>query len=423
LSNIKSVKKKVFKQIDERKEELVRLGSKIISMPTENPPGDTTELGKFLKDYIESKGLSANIYEPKKSMVNVVSSLKRENAQPHLILNHHMDHFPAGERSSWSFPPYCGDVVDGKIRGKGATDMKGGLTASLFAYTILGNFDEEMTGNLTIMFVPDEESAGPWGTRWLLDNVPEVRGSAVLNGEPSGIDNLAIGQKACFFIRLRTLGAAFHGSTSAWTMKDNAIAKMSSLIPIIQMLTRLTGEAPQELREVMATQKEWFRSSDQQGGADSLERVTINFGKIKGGTSALPNVVPEMCELDVDIRVPIGLTSRDVARVLQSEIAKVDRNVEYEVTQEIDPNWTSPNEKIVKLTVANVEEVTGKKPQLEISLWGSELPYFRVRGIPGVCYGPSPVPMGMSNEYVKIDELVTVAKVHAGTALDYVMGN
>ena len=234
-------------------------------------------------------------------MVNVVSSLKRENTEPHFVLNGHMDHFPGGERGAWNFPPYCGDVVEGKIRGKGATDMKGGLTGSVFAYTVLGGLDEEMAGNLTIMLVADEESAGPWGTRWLLNNVAEVRGSAVLDGEPSGIGSLAIGQKACFFIKLRTLGAAFHGSTSAWTMKDNAVVKMSNLIPIIQTLVRLTGEAPQELEEIVRTQKEWFRSSDQQRGADSLERVTVNFGNIKGRdkciTECSSGIVRTRCRL------------------------------------------------------------------------------------------------------------------------------
>ena len=220
-------------------------------------------------------------------------------------------------------------------------------------------------------------------------------------------------KKACFFVRMKTFGAAFHGSTSAWTTKDNAIVKMTNLISMVQGLTRLTGKAPAELQEIIRTQKEWFRTSDQHGGADALERVTINFGRIRAGTSAQPNVVPEICELDVDFRIPVGLTSRDVARELQSEIAKVDRNVEYEVLQEIDPNWSSPSEKIVKLGIRNVEEVTGKKPQLAISLWGSELPYFRSQGIPGVCYGPSPVPMGMSDEYVRVDDLIKIAKVHA----------
>ena len=423
MSNVKAIKQKIFKKIDQQKEDLTRLCSKIISIPTENPPGDTTELARFLKEYIESKGLKASIHEPKKGMVNVVSSLRRENTEPHLILNGHMDHFPAGERGKWAFPPYSGEIIEGKIRGKGAADMKGGLTGSLFAYILLADLADDFGGNLTIMLVADEESAGPWGTRWLLDNVPEVRGNAVIDGEPSGIDSLAIGQKACFFIKLKTLGAAYHGSTSAWTINDNAVVKMSNLVPKIQTLTRLTGRAPQELEEIIRAQKEWFRSSNQQGGADSLERVTVNFGNIRGGNSAQPNVVPELCELDLDFRIPVGLTSREVARELQSEIAKIDRNVEYEVLQEIDPNWTSPNEKVVKLGISNVDQVTGRKPQLGISLWGSELPYFRSRGIPGICYGPSPVQMGTTNEYVKIDDLVTVAKVHSGIAIDYLMIN
>ena len=82
-----------------------------------------------------------------------------------LVLNGHLDQFPAGDPEAWSFDPYSGECRDGRILGRGVGDMKAGSVASLLSLVLLHELDVPIRGQLTLTLVGDEETGGAWGLR------------------------------------------------------------------------------------------------------------------------------------------------------------------------------------------------------------------------------------------------------------------
>ena len=119
-------------------------------------------------------------------MPNIVGSFEGATPGHHLVLNGHMDVFPADEANErWTHGPWSGAIAEGKIYGRGVADMKAGTSASIFTYRYLHRLRERLAGRLTLTAVSDEETFGPWGARYLMEHHPEVHGDCLLNGEPS----------------------------------------------------------------------------------------------------------------------------------------------------------------------------------------------------------------------------------------------
>jgi len=412
---VKEIKERVFRRIDSDEDKIAKLCSDLIRIPSRNPPGDTTEIASFLKDVLNEKGLDVKTFEPRKSMPNLVSTLKGSSDTPHFILNAHMDVFPANG-DLWDFDPFGGEIRDGKILGRGASDMKSGLTASLVTFTSIYDLDLPLPGKLTLTLVSDEETGGRWGTGWLLENVPDVLGDACLIGEPSGRGIFKLGEKGTCWLKFTASGKAAHG---AWhPLGDNAIVKASTAIPKLMSLKGWKGRTPDELRDIIKTQKRSIENTYGKETSELVDGLSVNVGKINGGTKI--NIVPASCELEVDFRVPIGITSSEAKTKIGGELKKAGlEDIRSEFIGSSEANFTSPNEKIVKLVRNNVEEVYGISPEIQIALGATDGKYFRYKGIPTIQYGPHPYNMGAPNEYTTIDELIGTTKVHLGVTMEY----
>jgi succinyl-diaminopimelate desuccinylase len=179
-------KQRVLSEIEDHSKDIWKLCSNVIQRRSENPPGDTTEIASFLKEYLESYGLSTRIYRVKKHLPNIVASVGPRNGKS-VVYNAHMDTYQAELTSGkWKVPPFSGKMVGGNIYGRGAVDMKGGLSCIVSAMTVLRKYERELGGRAIITLVSDEENMGKLGTEWLLDNVREVsEADACLSPEPT----------------------------------------------------------------------------------------------------------------------------------------------------------------------------------------------------------------------------------------------
>jgi succinyl-diaminopimelate desuccinylase len=419
--SLQQLKKKALAEVDRRTEDLTRLCSDIIGIPSENPPGDTTEVSKFVEEYLKRIGLNVRTYSPKKGLVNLVSD-QGAATKPSLILNGHFDVFPAGDQG-WKMPPFSGEIKDGKIFGRGATDMKAGVTASLFAYSVISQLDVRLAGKLILALVADEESGGGWGTEWLLNNVPEISGDACLIGEPGGIDSVVFGEKGRCQFRVKTTGVAGHSPMPIHT--ENAIDKMANVIPAVNSLRELVVSTPTELTDVINQNKIFYDRTIGKGAGNVLDHLTVNVGIIRGGRNI--NTVPDECEVDIDVTLPPGITPEQVKKELDSKIKSIElKDVQSEFIAEYPfhrPSlYTKMTERIANLTYNNVKEVTGKTPMFFLKHWGTDGKFFRKRGVPTIIYGTSEM-TAQPNEHVLIKELAIVTKVHAATILDFLFQN
>src|SRR5215470_3566724 len=223
------LKPRLIDGLRKRQVELFELCSRLIQIPSENPPGETTKLAAFIRDHLESRRIPVEWHEPMAGRPNLVATIG--SGSPNLVLSGHLDEFPAGE--GWTRPPFSGAIEDGRIWGRGAGDMKAGLAVSLTIASLIRFFDVPLSGRLTLAFASDEETGGEWGTQWLLANVPAVRGDACLIGESSGTWSAGVGEKGVLWLRLIARGvsghAAYQQGTSAVTLMRAALASVERM--------------------------------------------------------------------------------------------------------------------------------------------------------------------------------------------------
>ena len=412
------LKAKVLAEIEQRLPEFKKLLGDVIRIPTDNPPGDTTQCTNFIANYLKAKGLSVEIYEPKAGNPNVVSYLKGKRPGPNLILNGHIDQFPAGNASDWSFNPYSGECRDGKILGRGSADMKGGSVISLICFQLVHELDIPITGQLTLTLVSDEETGGAWGAKWLVENVPPVRGDSVLNGEPTGLDSIWVAHKGIFWLKVKTTDPGGHGALPG---EENAITKAMKVAQAVQELQRWKLETPRELVDIIEIAKEKLENkADGKGRSWVLDSTSVNIGVIQGGDKV--NVVPRHCEVTIDIRVPNGITQKDLQARVDQAIKKTGLNpaeISTEWVEASEPSHSSGRSEIVELLKANAKTITGQEPAPTICFGGTDGRFWLYRGIPQAVYGPASYNMAAPGEYILEKEFEQVLKAHATTIIDY----
>ncbi|KPV65245.1 MAG: putative metallohydrolase [Candidatus Bathyarchaeota archaeon BA1] len=423
-SEVKELKTRALSYIDKRRDEIIKLCSKLIQIPSENPPGDVTEIASFIKDYIEEHGVKVDSYETDRGRVNLISEIG-EKGPPHLILNGHMDVVPAGNRSRWDFPPYCGEIKGDEILGRGSSDMKGGLAGLISAFIAFPDLEIELPGFLTFTAVPDEETGGQYGARWLVEE-KGVIGDACLLGEPTDLTKAWLGEKGVFWIIFEARGKPAHGSVPV--LGENAIMKIDEIVSLIRKEfemkeVRAPSDVADDIRvgkDVLSEMAEKMGYPEKAGEVGRLlDRISVNVGVIKGGTKV--NIVPEACIVEIDMRLPFGITPDDVeGRVKQLLVEAGLTDIKYEVPVSSNPNYTPSREMIVKILSDNVKREVGITPRPYFSTAGTDARFFRMRGVPSVHYGMGSLVKAHSyNEAAPIEDLIKETRVYVATIIDF----
>ena len=247
------LKQRLCAEIDRRLPEFQGVLRDVVAIPTDNPPGDTSACVDYLARYLKSKGLPADVYEPQPTVQSLVSYMEGRQAGRNLVLNGHLDQFPAGDPEAWSFDPYSGECRDGRILGRGVGDMKAGSVASLLSLVLLHELDVPIRGQLTLTLVGDEETGGAWGSEWLLEHVPMTRGDACLNSEPTGMDQVLIGHKGKYTLRI---GTRHGGGLAAVPVEDDAIARAMAVTEALMRLKGWRLETPPDVADAVARGRE-----------------------------------------------------------------------------------------------------------------------------------------------------------------------
>lgn len=418
-------KKEILKILDSQKDEIVQLCSQLLKINSENPPGDSTEVSNFVINYLNNNGIQTDVYETDKNRFNIVATIGGDDecgclTQKELIYCGHSDTVPVGNLEGWSFDPFSGEVVDGILRGRGASDMKAGLGGLMYSLVFLKKQGIKLNGKLTLAVVPDEETGSEFGVPLLL-NKGIIKGDACLIAEPSGRLNPTIGQKGSGSFKLRVKGIPGHASLSPLLGK-NAITEAVKCINLVEKITSEKVVIPQELRELIDISKKYVSESERSKGAEIFERVSFNVGTIVGG-SAL-NVVADICEVSFDCRLPFGV---DRDEFLKKIIAGLDElNVDYEMQElgvKSSANYTPAEHPICKAVVDNISYVTQENAYGVLQWACSDARYFREHNIAVLQYGPAILStIHGYDERVEVDNIIECAKVYVLAAIEYLNG-
>lgn len=280
----------------------------------------------------------------------------------------------------------------------------------------------------------DEETGGKFGSRWLLENDPDRhkwKGDVMINAEPGGLQSVRFGEKGTLRMTFTVTTKGLHGAYTHISEGANRVASR-----LVNRLVKIEEDVTPDLDKsiVEHMRRPEARSVVDEimgkGASENVLRATVNVGVMKGGIKV--NMIPDRCVVEVDIRLPIGLTKevvlRYIDRVLEQEDFKDEEkgvNVGYAV-QEAASNPSSygaVDHDMVGLLARAGEEVTGRKPLAIPGLGATDAKFWRYHGVPAFVYGVGPATMAAAvDERVSVDEFLSVIKVHAAAVWDYLGG-
>jgi succinyl-diaminopimelate desuccinylase len=409
------LKRQLAKWIDQDRDTIIRFLCDFVRAKSPNPPGDTTLAAAHITRFLEAQGLPFRVIAPQLTMPNIVGTFEGREPGRHLVLNGHIDVFPADEQNErWTHGPWSGAIADGKIYGRGVADMKAGTSASIFTYAYLYRVRDHLKGRLTLTAVSDEETFGPWGARYLMEHHPEVHGDCLLNGEPSSPLTIRFGEKGPLWLRFTTRTRGAHGAYTHLTPSATKIA--ARLIVDLEDLTTLQPSVPIDVADALAGAAAAIDEAQGPGAKDILQRVTVNIGVIHGGQKV--NMVPGTCWFEADVRLPPGLGKDAVLTKVKQILSRYPDTTMEEINFSA-PSVCDPNHEMVGILRANAKALGRPDPAPIVSLGGTDARLWRQRGIPGLVHGPFPRGMAQADEHVEIEEYLHIVRMHVLSSFDY----
>jgi acetylornithine deacetylase/succinyl-diaminopimelate desuccinylase-like protein len=410
LPSVEAARKSVAR---DRVNQVIDLALPLIATPSPNPEGDTRAVAALAADLIRTHvpGAEIELHPGSSQIVNVVARIHGAGPGRRVVFNGHLDTYPVGRPEQWSVNP-AGEIQAGRLYGRGAADMKGGIAASIVAMVALAEQRAHWSGEAVLTLAGDEETMGPLGTKLLLDQVPHATGAATIIGDAGSPMVARFGEKGFIWIEISAEGKAAHGAHVHLGM--NALDRLRTALDRVCELRHLPVHMPDQVSRAIAGAKSISEALCGSGEADVLSSVTVNIGTVSGGTS--PNLVPSSAHAAIDIRLPVGVTAEAVLAHLRRSLDLP--GIEWRVLRCFEPGHTDPNGELVRCCAGAAAEVMGTAPAVNMRVGGSDSRWFRMAGIPTVVYGPTPYNMGAPDEYAEILELGIVSRVHALTAFD-----
>ncbi|OYD82222.1 acetylornithine deacetylase/succinyl-diaminopimelate desuccinylase family protein [Azospirillum brasilense] len=412
----------LFRRIAERRDELVALTRELIRIPTVNPPGDVyTDCAEFLGRRLAGRGFAVEYVRAdgapgdsdRYPRTNVVARIEGREPGPCVHFNGHIDVVPAGQ--GWTVDPFEGVVKDGRVYGRGACDMKGGIAASIIAVEAILEEGIRFPGALEISGTVDEESGGYGGVGHLakLGYFSRPRVDHVIIPEPLNVDRVCIGHRGVWWAEIETKGRVAHGSMPF--LGNCAVRHMGAVLHRIEteLIPRLAAK-----RTAMPVVPEGARQS------------TLNINAIHGGQpedhGGLPSpMVPDRCRMVIDRRYLIEEDPEEVRAEIVGILEGLRRErtgFDYELREVLAflPTLTDADAPVVRAVGAAIETVLGRPAAQVVSPGTYDQKHIARVGHLKDCiaYGPGILDLAhQPDEYVDIDDMVHSAQVMAMAAL------
>lgn len=408
----------LFRLIDERREEVAELAAALIRFPTVNPPGEAygpcaTFVGErmaragFAIRYIRAEGAPGDT--ERYPRINVHCRREGSRPGPTVHFNSHIDVVDAGD--GWSVDPFAGVIRDGKVWGRGACDMKGGLAASVIAIEAFIAACPDFPSAIELSATVDEESGGYGGVAHLarlgLFSPPRV--DHVIIPEPLNKERICLGHRGAWWAEIETRGVQAHGSMPF--LGDCAVRHMGAVLVAFE----------QELFPALAR-----KQTEMPVVPPGARRSTLNINSIHGGQTddftglPAPNV-PDSCRITIDRRFLLEEKLDEVKGELIGILERLRRErprFAYTVRDllEIMPTMTRRDAAVVRAIADGIRTVLGREPEYVISPGSYDQKHIARLGHLHDCiaYGPGMLELAhRADEWVGIDDMIDSAKVMA----------
>lgn len=413
--------RQLLAQVEADREEIVDFTAHMIRIPTVNPPGelyrDCAELiggrlGEAGLDvrYVEAKGLEE--HTPEHTRVNVIGRGVGGGAGKRIHLNGHFDVVPPGD--GWSVDPFGGVVRDGRIYGRGASDMKSGIAAAVFAVEAIRRTGIDLRGAVDVSGTVDEESGGFAGVAHLCRTglVTAENTDYAIIPEPFGPDRVCVGHRGVYWFDVVARGRAAHGSMPH--LGRSAIEDMGAVLKTFRT----------ELGPLLAA-----RHTALPVAPEHSRRPSLNVNAIEGGQAGeavQSPCVADRCTATFDRRFIPEESWDEVREEVMDAVAHLaeedpERRLSVVDRMVVHPVQAPPGSPVVTALANAIREVRGRDAALVASPGTYDQKHFaRIGGIDHcVAYGPGPLAEAhQPDESCAVDDIVACTQVLALAVLE-----
>jgi succinyl-diaminopimelate desuccinylase len=407
----------LFAAIDARRDDLIALTQALIRIPTLNPPGlHYFDICDFLRTRLAASGFECQMIRATGAIAdsdtyprwNIVA--RHHGPQPGecIHFNSHTDVVETGH--GWTMDPFGADIKEGRIYGRGACDMKGGLASSIIAAEAFIATHPDYRGSIEISGTADEESGGFGGVAYLAEQGHFNHVDHVIIPEPLNKDRVCLGHRGVWWAEIETKGRIAHGSMPF--LGDCAVRHMGAVI----------AEMEAVLFPLLTTKR-----TDMPVVPEGAKQSTLNINSIHGGEAeqpvdytGLPSAcVPDRCRIVIDRRYLIEENLAEVKREVTDLLERIKAtrpDFEYEIKDlhEVQPTLTPPDAPIVKTVSAAIKQVLGKTAQHVVSPGTYDQKHIdRIGKLKNcVAYGPGILDLAhQPDEWIGIEDMVDATKV------------
>jgi succinyl-diaminopimelate desuccinylase len=396
-------------------DEVVALTRDLVRIPSvyrpDDPDATEARVAAHVEGWLRREGFAVEVQEVAPGRPNVIGTLGEKGAgRKSLLLEGHTDVVTEGDPREWSWPPFGGELSNGRIYGRGAADMKGGLAAAMVAAAAFRRAGVEPPGKLVVGALVDEEDR-MLGARHLVTTPVGRELDAAIICEPEE-NELCLVQRGVVWARVRVRGKMAHGAMPE--AGHNPIAALGAVLealPALERRIRRRCERSPYLRPPTVT-------------------PTIIQAPPKGVGVPQSNVIPALGEMTLDVRVTPGIGADELHAELEGlcragEMAVPGVKVEWEPVNAFRlATKVDKAEPIVRAMIAGVRKATGRAPRYGGVPGSTDGTILRMElGLPIVTCGPGNrlIPHQV-DEYVETEELVEAARIYAASALKFLEG-
>lgn len=400
--------------------DLLALARDLIAHPTVSPPGrNTAAAQRFVADYLAGLGAAVDLFEVYPGDPDVVGTLRGAGGGRSLLFNGHVDVAEVGLEADWRHPPFAPVVENGRLYGRGAADMKGGLAAALFAARCLRDLGLPLAGDVVFEVVVGEES-GEAGTVACVER--GYRADFAVVPEPTGLTISGQGGVVTAWITIQSPETLHDGIRRRIIHAGGGLFGASAIEKMVKVIQGL-----QEL------ERHWAVTKSYPGFPPGA--TTINPAVVEGGRH--PAFLADRCALWCTFHFYPDETAEGVAAEVEEHVRRVaeadvwlrqhpptfrwggssmivDRG---EVFPAVPLDREGPG---VQCLAAAHESVLGDLPDYQMWPSVSDAGWLARAGIPAVVYGPGELEQAHTlDESVAVADLLAAARVYARLMYDW----
>jgi acetylornithine deacetylase len=411
-SQVKAVAERIKAAADLNRDYLVRLIQDLVRIRSYS--GEAEEIQLFLRDLLAGMGLETSLikveptrleqykgfsydgfsYDNRYSLLAVRrgAAAAGDQRSRSLMLNGHVDVVPPGDLERWSDDPLSGKYEQGKVYGRGALDMKGGLAAGITALKLLIDLGFVSSGDIMISSVCGEETGG-CGAFALVESGVKADGCVIL--EPTQLKICHI-QSGCHTFKITLKGRSIHAC-----MAHKGVSVIDKFFPIYKALQKMDKERHARFGGPLAASYE-----------NPSNIAPFNVGTINAGD--WPSSVPDRLEAHGRMGIFPGETVEEMHAEFEATVQAAASQDPWLAENRpliewyeglFEPAALASESDLIKTLSASYQQITGSAVQYEAVTYGSDMRIFNLYGhIPAVLYGPGDVSLAHTvDEYIEVD--------------------